>query len=233
MNPLGDLAFAEFNKLYNGFKGLLAGGASKAPVYQPPRKSLYLIASIGENWVQFLRYSTNRSVLDAGSLEGQNFKKKGKLEDVSVQNILDCAKGKVYNNDGCQGGLVETAFDYIQDNRGVNSAANYPYEAKDGTCRFKQDDVVANCTGYVRIPSGDEKSLEKAVAKQGPISVAIHVVDKFQFYSNGVYYDPQCGNKPDDLNHAVVLVGYGKEPNGQKYWLVKIPMVRNGAWKGT
>lgn len=43
----------------------------------------------------------------------------------------------------------------------------------------------------------------------------------FQFYSDGIYYDPQCGNRPDDVNHAVLIVGYGTEPNGQKYWLIK------------
>lgn len=42
----------------------------------------------------------------------------------------------------------------------------------------------------------------------------------FSFYSNGVYYEPTCGNTLDDLDHAVGVVGYG-EMNGQLYWLVK------------
>lgn len=35
----------------------------------------------------------------------------------------------------------------------------------------------------------------------------------------GVYYDPNC-NK-DDVNHAVLAVGYGTTPKGKKYWIVK------------
>lgn len=40
------------------------------------------------------------------------------------------------------------------------------------------------------------------------------------FYSNGVYFEPKCGNKLDELDHAVGVVGYG-QMNGELYWLVK------------
>ncbi len=42
----------------------------------------------------------------------------------------------------------------------------------------------------------------------------------FVFYAHGVFYEPTCGNKPDDLDHAVLAVGYGTL-NGQDYWLIK------------
>ncbi|WP_411025170.1 C1 family peptidase, partial [Salmonella sp. s54836] len=40
------------------------------------------------------------------------------------------------------------------------------------------------------------------------------------FYASGVFYDENCKNGPDDLDHSVLLVGYGTE-NGMDYWLVK------------
>jgi C1A family cysteine protease len=40
------------------------------------------------------------------------------------------------------------------------------------------------------------------------------------FYAHGVYYEPECKNKPDELDHSVLLVGYGTL-NGKDYWLVK------------
>lgn len=76
--------------------------------------------------------------------------------------------------------------------------------------------------GFVEIPSGDEQALKVAVAKYGPVAAAIDAGQQsFQYYSKGIYYDEKCHNKLEDLNHAVLVVGYGVEPDGQKYWLVK------------
>ena len=35
----------------------------------------------------------------------------------------------------------------------------------------------------------------------------------------GIYYDRNC-NK-EDINHAVLAVGYGVNSKGRKYWIVK------------
>lgn len=63
--------------------------------------------------------------------------------------------------------------------------------------------------------------MKVALLKHGPISVAIDASHKaFSFYSKGVYFEPKCGNKEDELDHAVLVVGYGTM-NGEQYWLVK------------
>lgn len=41
------------------------------------------------------------------------------------------------------------------------------------------------------------------------------------FYTGGVYYDPACKNGVDDLDHSVSAVGYGTDPVGGDYWIVK------------
>ena len=61
-------------------------------------------------------------------MEGQLFKKKGNLVDLSEQNLLDCSVDD--GNDGCNGGKVTKAFDYIKLNRGIDTEKTYPYNAQ-------------------------------------------------------------------------------------------------------
>nr|AJF94912.1 cathepsin L3 [Nephilengys cruentata] len=153
-----------------------------------------------------------------GSLEGQHKKKTGKLVSLSEQNLVDCSQKQ--GNDGCEGGLMDQGFEYIKENNGIDTEASYPYEAIDDKCRFKRQSVGATCTGYVDVKSGDEDALKQAVATIGPISVAIDASQfSFQLYRGGVYYEENCST--EELDHGVLVVGYGTTQNGEDYWLVK------------
>jgi cathepsin L len=79
-----------------------------------------------------------------GSLEGQHFAKTKQLVSLSEQNLVDCS-GK-FGNMGCDGGLMDSAFQYIKANDGIDTEKSYPYEAVDGKCRFKKEDVGATDT---------------------------------------------------------------------------------------
>ncbi|XP_024426188.1 cathepsin K [Desmodus rotundus] len=150
-----------------------------------------------------------------GALEGQLKKKTGKLLNLSPQNLVDC----VSENDGCGGGYMTNAFHYVQKNQGIDSEDAYPYVGQDESCMYNPTGKAAKCRGYKEIPEGNEKALKRAVARVGPISVAIDAsLTSFQFYSKGVYYDKNCNS--DNLNHAVLAVGYGIQKR-KKHWIIK------------
>ena len=152
-----------------------------------------------------------------GALEGQNFRKTGKLVSLSEQNLVDCSVK--YGNNGCEGGLMDFAFQYIKENHGIDTEESYPYHADEEKCKFNKKNIGAVDVGYVDIPVGDEETLRKVVATVGPVSIAIDASqDSFQFYSTGVYNERRC--TPDQLDHGVLVVGYGTE-NGKDFWLVK------------
>lgn len=152
----------------------------------------------------------------AGALEGQLAKQTGQLVDLSPQNLVDC----VTENSGCGGGYMTNAFRYVQDNGGIDSEEAYPYVGEDQPCRYNSTGMAAQCKGYKEIPMENEHALAVAVWKVGPVSVGIDAtLSSFQLYHKGVYYDPSC-NK-DDINHAVLAVGFGVTVKGKKYWIVK------------
>ncbi|XP_022913534.2 procathepsin L-like [Onthophagus taurus] len=154
-----------------------------------------------------------------GSLEGQNFRKTHKLISLSEQNLVDCSEK--FGNHGCDGGLMDNAFKYIKYNHGIDTEDSYPYDGEEEPCRYNPSHSGASDKGFVDIRSGNETALQAAVATLGPISVAIDASHPgFQFYKQGVYYEPTCSAKY--LDHAVLAVGYDRDQKTKlDYWIVK------------
>ncbi|XP_074056117.1 procathepsin L [Macrotis lagotis] len=225
MNKFGDMTSDEFRQTMNGyrqnkFQRKAKGTLFREPLLTPIPKSIdwrekgYVTpvknqGSCGSCW----------AFSSTGSLEGQWYGKTGSLVSLSEQNLVDCSGSQ--GNSGCMGGLMDNAFEYVKVNGGIDTEDSYPYEGKDGSCRYKVQCSGANVTGFVDIPAHQEKALTKAVATKGPISVAIDAGHpSFQFYRTGVYFEPNCSS--DELDHGVLVVGYGvEEKSGKKYWIVK------------
>lgn len=137
----------------------------------------------------------------------------------SEQQLVDCAQA--FDNNGCDGGLPSQAFEYIRYNGGITLEKDYVYTAKDGACNMSDKPLVGHAPGgSFNITAGNEDELENKVVSAGPISIAFEVVDDFMHYTSGVYSSKNCGNRPDQVNHAVLVVGYGVE-GGQDFWEVK------------
>jgi len=147
-----------------------------------------------------------------GSLEGLAFLKTGKLQSFSEQQLVDCSGS--YGNEGCNGGLMESALQYTAD-QGIELESTYPYTGEDGTCSYSASKVVFKNKGYTA--ANGDAALEKAV-NIGPVSVSVEAdQDVFQYYTSGVLDSADCGT---NLDHGVLAVGYGTT-GGQGYWIVK------------
>lgn len=231
MNHYGDISPKEFRTMMNGFKGTYnESKASKGAVFLSAR---FMNVPAEVDWRKhgYVTPVKNQGQCGScwafsatGALEGQHFRKTGKLVSLSEQNLVDCS-GK-YGNEGCNGGLMDQAFDYVKDNGGLDSEDSYPYEGQDKKCRFKKDGISATDLGHVDVMAGDEAKLKEAIATVGPVSVAIDAShESFQFYAKGVYDEPECSS--EELDHGVLAVGYGTDKNetstaaGKDYWLVK------------
>ncbi|XP_046667870.1 procathepsin L-like [Homalodisca vitripennis] len=153
-----------------------------------------------------------------GSLEGLHFLKTKKLVSLSEQNLIDCSRKE--GNFGCEGGWPEKAFSYVKINKGIDTAVSYPYAGQDDDCQYNPKTVGATDVGYVSLPKGNETSLQTAVATVGPVSVCIDAsLKSFSLYKRGVYRAKGCSKV--DLDHAVLVVGYGNVKKGGDYWLIK------------
>jgi len=155
-----------------------------------------------------------------GALEGSYGIKYGKLLSFSVQQLVDCDNWKNGGKDhGCNGGMMNNAFTWINQNNGLCQDSDYPYVSYNGkteTCQTTCANVPnSKILSYVDVLEGDTYLMNALV--QQPVSVAIEADQKdFQLYKSGVFTG-ECGT---NLDHGVLAVGYGTESN-KDYYLVK------------
>jgi len=169
-----------------------------------------------------------------GNIEGQWALAGNKLTSLSEQNLVDCDhKCCTFENEqacdaGCDGGLPQNAYEYVISAGGIDTEDSYKYEGYDGTCRFKPASVGAKIANWTFVSKNEDQIAAYLVAN-GPLSIAVDAIE-WQFYVGGVFYLP-CGT---DLDHAVLLVGYGVETNiffqNMPYWTVKNSW---GSWWGS
>ncbi|RYR68542.1 hypothetical protein Ahy_A03g015040 [Arachis hypogaea] len=145
------------------------------------------------------------------AVEGIHKISTGKLVSLSVQELVDCVRG---DSEGCYGGYMEDTMEEYQVNQTTHN------KQVDKPCKANEKETIHNVAkikGFEKVPSNNEKALLKAVAKQ-PVSVYLQASGYyFQFYSSGIFTGI-CETEPD---HTATVVGYGKDKDGTKYWIVK------------
>lgn len=154
-----------------------------------------------------------------GGLEGAYYVKTGTGTSLSEQQLVSCDnKG---DDQGCNGGWMDSAFEFAQGNGGLCSEADYPYVSGNGqnpTCKTTCSNVPnTKPSSWTDVTPGSVDDLTSAVAQQ-PVSIAIQANQvAFQTYSSGVLTG-KCGQR---LDHGVLAVGYGTWTDGTPYWKVK------------
>lgn len=151
----------------------------------------------------------------ATSMEHLHFRKTNQKVNLSVQQIIDCSND--YGNAGCLGGWMHQVFDYVIESGSLNTADQYPYIAADSElCEPKEEGMVSNLlTNYYRLRKHNATEIKSFLSYDGLVTVGIDVT-KLLYYNDGIFDDDNCNN---NLNHAVVLVGFGRDATtGQKFW---------------
>jgi len=153
-----------------------------------------------------------------GNIESQYAITSGNnLTQFSEQIIVDCSKGctHVYNqdvcNEGCGGGWMWSAMYDVMSWGGVETEENYPYTAEDGDCNKDSSLLVAPVKNYTCLSGpqpADEEKMVEFIYNTGTLSIALNA-ELLMDYSSGIIDSSSCD--PTELDHAVLIVGYGYE----------------------
>ncbi|XP_011635419.1 uncharacterized protein LOC105426056 isoform X1 [Pogonomyrmex barbatus] len=155
-----------------------------------------------------------------GNVEGQYAIKHGQLLSLSEQELVDCDD----LDDGCGGGLPDNAYRAIEKLGGLELESDYPYDAENEKCHFKKSLAKVQLTSAVNITS-NETQMAQWLVHNGPISIGINA-NAMQFYIGGVSHPFKFLCNPANLDHGVLIIGYGTStyPLFHKklpYWIVK------------
>ncbi|XP_071925913.1 probable cysteine protease RD19C [Coffea arabica] len=162
-----------------------------------------------------------------GALEGAHYLATRELVSLSEQQLVDCdheCDPAEYNScdSGCNGGLMNNAFEYILKSGGVEREQDYPYTGRDEKCKFDKSKIAAKVSNF-SVVSTDEDQIAANLVKHGPLAVAINAI-WMQTYIGGVSCPYICSKSQD---HGVLLVGYGAAGyapirlKDKPYWIIK------------
>jgi len=133
------------------------------------------------------------------------------LIKLSEQDLVDCDE----SNNACDGGNLTLAEIYLK-RTGIVTEELYPYAGVTQDCGVKDTWTHYTASGYGIIDGGEDDMVD-ALVEYGPLAIAINA-NPAQFYTGGILDPSVCS--ASNLNHGVVIVGYGEE-DGTAYWKIR------------
>lgn len=115
------------------------------------------------------------------AIHGGSNGKYGTLYKLSEQMIVDCDNAD--GNQGCNGGNQLPAFQWVAQEGGMCTEADYPYTGVDGTCNSSCKKVAATAIkGGAAVPANNDTALINSVFTQ-PVSLSVDASSLgWQFY---------------------------------------------------
>jgi cathepsin L len=148
----------------------------------------------------------------------------GLLYDLSPQQIAMCTPNpeSCGGTGGCYGATTELGFEYVAESGIVEEyqIGYYAYQGENSNCAFNRMETppVATIQGYTKLAENNYEDLMNAIAQVGPVAIVVDA-SEWHNYAGGIFNG--CNQENPDLNHGVVLVGYGEEASGEKYWIIR------------
>ncbi|XP_076995815.1 cathepsin O isoform X2 [Tamandua tetradactyla] len=137
------------------------------------------------------------------------------LEDLSIQQVIDCS----YNNYGCNGGSTVNALNWLTKMQvKLVRESEYPFKAQNGLCHyFSGSHCGFSIKGYSSYDFSDqEDEMARELLTFGPLVVTVDAVS-WQDYLGGIIQH-HCSS--GEANHAVIITGFDKTGN-IPYWIVR------------
>jgi len=226
-SPFADLSETEFQRYHNAGRHYANADRSAWQLAKPYGASV--VAAAGSAPIDWRARGAVTSVKDqgacgscwafstTGNVEGQWFLAGHPLVPLSEEQLVDCDTSG--GDQGCNGGLPMDAYKYIADCGGLESEADYAYDAgRHHGCAFNKSKVTAVISGGKALPNNEAQMLA-FLEKQGPISVGVNAASGWQTYVGGILSSSGC--PASDIDHGVLAVGYGTDASGGSYWIVK------------
>lgn len=131
---------------------------------------------------------------------------------LSKQEMVDCGKLSSSGLNGCQGGILQAAYRYLQ-KYGVSKDSEYPYTQKEGKCESYKFKPAVQISDFSMLTDVSKDAFLSMLYKQ-PVSIAVQMLPQFKLYKGGIVdIKGPCGFF---YNHAILAVGYSLETKDNK-----------------
>uniref|UniRef100_A0A8C8RQN3 Cathepsin O n=1 Tax=Pelusios castaneus TaxID=367368 RepID=A0A8C8RQN3_9SAUR len=150
-----------------------------------------------------------------GGIESAYAIKRNVLEQLSVQQVIDCS----YKDYGCRGGSTVSALNWLNQTKvKLVKDSQYTFKAQTGLCHyFQPSEFGVSITAYEAYDfSGQEDEMMKKLVNCGPLAVVVDAVSWQDYLGGIIQYHCSSG----EANHAVLITGFDRT-GSIPYWIVR------------